>query len=113
MAKIDFLKLAKEAARIADEKKAVNTVILDVKNLCYQSESKWRPEFWQLPYELAPYQLPNDPASNLPSVLGIRSATPVPQPESEQFPHRSAPPAECQHQACSDSPGRLLSSAAK
>lgn len=33
MAKIDFLKLAKEAARIADEKKAVNTVILDVKNL--------------------------------------------------------------------------------
>ena len=33
MAKIDFLKLVKKAARIAGDKKAVNTVILDVRNL--------------------------------------------------------------------------------
>ncbi|MDR2425621.1 MAG: ribosome silencing factor [Endomicrobium sp.] len=33
MAKIDFLALAKKAAEIADDKKALNTIILDVRSL--------------------------------------------------------------------------------
>ncbi|MCL2390347.1 MAG: ribosome silencing factor [Endomicrobia bacterium] len=33
MEKIDFLALAKEAAKIADDKKAVNTIILDIRDL--------------------------------------------------------------------------------